>query len=81
MFPFLVTFLNLDITSFFCSVAPTEQIKMSVCKVTKEQYHRLNRDVTELRKLGKNYTVEPPNDGMDTFWTAVLSFIERLSSL
>jgi diacylglycerol kinase (ATP) len=32
-------------------VAPTEQIKMSVSKVTKEQYHRLNRDIHELRKL------------------------------
>jgi diacylglycerol kinase (ATP) len=32
-------------------VAPTEQIKMSVSKVTREQYHQLNRDVHELRRV------------------------------
>jgi diacylglycerol kinase (ATP) len=31
-------------------VAPSEQIKMSVSKVTKEQYHRLYSDVQELRR-------------------------------
>ena len=46
------SYVNTLLSSLNCSVAPTEQIKMSVSKVTKEQYHRLNRDIHELRKLG-----------------------------
>ena len=34
------------------SVAPTEPIKLSVSKVTREQYNRLHSNIQELRRSG-----------------------------
>ena len=34
-------------------VRPSDRIKMSVSKVTSEQYERLNSDLTEIRRMGK----------------------------
>ena len=44
---FICNFVN-----HLCRVRPSDRIKMSVSKVTSEQYERLNSDLTEIRRAG-----------------------------
>ncbi len=36
-----------------CSVRPSDRIKLSVSKVTSEQYDRLHSDLMEIRRVGE----------------------------
>ena len=45
---FVFKFVN----HYLCRVRPSDRIKMSVSKVTSEQYERLNSDLTEIRRAG-----------------------------
>ena len=44
-----------------CRVRPSDRIKMSISKVTSEQYERLNSDLTEIRRAG-THTILHTND-------------------